>query len=95
MSVRDLDEWFLQRSGQPLSAAARLLLTGAQAPPPELRTQLVLHLATAELADGLLQWPGTRALIRERLGPTALVIAAEDVELLRERLQTLGVKLTG
>ncbi len=50
--------------------------------------------ATSELADGLLQWPGTRALIRERLGPTALVVAEEEVELLRQRLEELGVKLT-
>ena len=94
LGARELDEWFMQRSGQPLSAAARLLLSGSQAPPPALRPQLVLHLATPELADGLLQWPGTRALIRERLGPTALVIAEEDVELLQERLQALGINLT-
>ena len=94
LGVPELDQWFLQRSGQPLSAAARLLLNGSQTPPPVLRSQMVLHAATPELADGLLQWPGTRALIRERLGPTALVIAAEDVELLRERLQVLGVDLT-
>ena len=93
LGVRELDEWFMQRSGQPLSAAARLLLTGAQAASPALRPQLVLHVATPELADGLVQWPGTRALIRERLGPTALVIAEEDVELLRQRLETLGVNL--
>jgi hypothetical protein len=94
LGVRELDEWFVQRSGQPLSAAARLLLTGSRAPPPEVRPQLVLRVATPELADGLLQWPGTRALIRERLGPTALVIAEEDMELLRQRLEELGVKLT-
>jgi hypothetical protein len=94
LGVPELDQWFLQRAGQPLSAAARLLLNGSQTPPPVLRSQLVLHAATPELAEGLLQWPGTRALIRERLGPTALVIAEEDVELLRERLRTLGVDVT-
>jgi hypothetical protein len=95
LGIPELDQWFLQRSGQPLSAAARLLLNGSQTPPPVLRSQLVLHAATPELAEGLLQWPGTRALIRERLGPTALAIAEEDVELLRERLRALGVDLTG
>jgi Helicase conserved C-terminal domain len=94
LGVRELDDWFSQRSGQPLSAAARLLLSGSQTPPPALRPQLVLHVATAELADGLLQWPGTRALIRERLGPTALVVAEEDVALLQERLETIGVKIS-
>ena len=81
------------KAGQPLSAAARLLLSGSQAPAPALAPQLVLRVATPELAEGLLQWPGTRALIRERLGPTALAIADENVELLRQRLEELGVKL--
>jgi hypothetical protein len=91
--VRELDDWFVQRTGRPLSAAARLLLNASQAPPPALRSQLVLHVATPELAEGLLQWPGTRALIRERLGPTALAVAEEDVPLLRERLGVLGVNM--
>jgi hypothetical protein len=91
--IRELDEWFIQRSGQPLSAAARLLLAGSQAPPPALRPQLVLHVATPELADGLLQWPGTQPLVDGRLGPTALAVAEENVELLRERLEALGVRL--
>jgi hypothetical protein len=91
--VRELDEWFIQRSGEPMSAAARLLLTGSQSPPPALRPQLVLHVATPEIAEGLLQWPGTHSLIRERLGPTALAVAEEDVQLLREGLEALGVKL--
>jgi hypothetical protein len=95
LGVPELDDWFMQRSGQPLSPAARLLLNGFQTPPPVLRAQLVLHVATPELAEGLLQWPSTRGLIRERLGPTALVIAEEDVGLLREQLSVLGVNLTG
>jgi hypothetical protein len=95
LGVPELDDWFMQRSGQPLSPAARLLLKGFQIPPPVLCAQLVLHVATPELAEGLLQWPSTRGLIRERLGPTALVIAEEDVGLLRAQLAVLGVNLTG
>jgi hypothetical protein len=94
LSQRDLEEWFYQRSGQALSPAALLLLNGAQLAPPELRNQLVLHVASEELADGLVQWPGTRALIRERLGPTALVVAEEDVPILRERLATIGTTVS-
>jgi hypothetical protein len=91
VSVRALDEWFLQRAGQPLSPAARLLLTGSLAPPVELKRQLVLHVATPEVADGLMQWPGTRAFIEGRLGPTALAVAEEHVDELRQRLGALGV----
>jgi hypothetical protein len=91
LDLQDLEEWCLQRTGQPLSPAARLLLNGARVSPPELRMQLILHVATAEVAEGLLQWPGTRALIRGRLGPTALVVAEEDVEALKEKLAGLGI----
>jgi Helicase conserved C-terminal domain len=93
LSLRALEEWFPQRTGQPLSPAGRLLMTGGQMPPALLRTHLVVHVATPELADGLLQWPGTRALIAERLGPTALAVAAEHVDGLRQRLTGLGATL--
>ena len=83
----------LQRSGQPLPAAAKLLFSGSQLAPYELRRLTVLHVPTAEMADGLQQWPGTRALIAVRLGPTALAVAEEHVDMLRERLATLGVSL--
>jgi hypothetical protein len=76
-----------------LSPAARLLLHGAQLPPLDLRRQLVLTVTTPEVADGLLQWPGTRGLIQTRLGPTTLVVAPEDADALRERLQTLGMNI--
>jgi hypothetical protein len=88
-----LEGWFQQRTGQPLTAAARLLLTAAQAPAPRLRRHLVLHVASPELADGLVQWPQTRALIADRLGPTALVVAEEHLEGLRRRLAEAGVVL--
>jgi hypothetical protein len=95
LSLANLEGWFVQRTGQVLTPAARLLLTGCEFPPLELRRLCVLNVATRELADGLVQWPGTRALIVERLGPTALVVSEENVEVLRERLQSLGVKING
>jgi hypothetical protein len=91
LAVRALEDWFVQRTGRPLSAAARLLLMGAQTPPLEMRRELVLHVGSAEVADGLLQWPATRALIQGRLGPTALTVAEEYLEQLRERLRGLGI----
>jgi hypothetical protein len=86
-----LGRWFLQRTGGPLSPAARLLLTAADLPPPALRRQVVLHVANPEIADGLQQWPATRPLIQARLGATALAVAEEDVERLRERLSEIGI----
>jgi hypothetical protein len=93
LNVPQLEAWFTQRAGGPLSPAARLLLAGAQAPAPQVKRHVVLHVATPELADGLVQWPETRALIDERLGPTALAVAEADTARLRELLQRLGMQL--
>ncbi len=93
LSVTALEDWFVQRTGQPLSPAARLLLGGGGQSPAELRRELVLHVGSAEVADGLMQWPGTRALIARRLGPTALAVDESRVAELGERLQLLGLAL--
>jgi hypothetical protein len=93
MTLPTLEMWFLQRAGQPLPAAARLLMTAGQGEAPQFRRHLVLHVADEELADGLVQWPQTRELIEERLGPTALVVAEENAEKLRERLDAAGITL--
>ncbi len=88
-----LERWFGQRTGLPISAAARLLMTGPAAAPVELRRQLVLHVGNEYLADGLQQWPGTRDLIIARLGPVTLVVEAKDVQALAERLKEVGVTM--
>ncbi len=93
MTVAGLETWFAQRTGQPMPAAVRMLLTAAQLPPPRFKRQLVLHVAGVEIADGLLQWPETRGLIESRLGPTTLVVPEESVPLLRERLKAMGVTM--
>jgi hypothetical protein len=93
-TLPQLEAWFSQRTAQPVTPAARLLLTAAQLPAPELRRHLVLHVEVSEIADGLVQWPGTRGLIEERLGPTALAVAEENVEALRAKLAELGVNLS-
>jgi hypothetical protein len=93
LTAQGLDTWFRQRTGAPLSPATLLLLQGGQTPAPELRRLLVLHLASAAIADGLEQWPGTRPLVHQRLGPTALVVEEANVGALRERLAGLGISL--
>lgn len=92
MSVSQLEEWFQDRAGEPLSPAAYLLLTAAQSPPPTLQTHLVLQVANDEIADGLEQWPPTKALIVHRLGPCALSVLPEEAETLRDYLAQLGVE---
>ena len=88
-----LESWFAQRSQQPLSPAARLLLGAGQTQPLSLKQHLVLHVADEMTADGLQQWPGTRALVEGRLGPTALLVLQENVDELKRRLGGLGVSV--
>lgn len=95
IGVTELELWFRQRTGRPLPAAVRLLLTARDLPPPQLRRYLVLEVATEELADGLMQWPATRTLIDARLGPTALAIDETNLARLRGQLSVLGMPLDG
>ena len=91
VNIPMLEAWFDKRVGRPLSPAARLLLTGPLMQPCRFKRPLVLQVETSGLADGLMQWPGTRSLIHSRLGPTALVVPEENVPTLRERLRELGL----
>jgi len=88
-----LEGWCQQRAGQPLPAAARMLLVAGQLPPPQFERHLVLQVASAEMADGLLQWPETRSLILSRLGPTALIVTEDNAPLLRAKLRAIGMTL--
>ena len=93
MSLAGLASWFEQRTGLPLAPAAELLFSGAEFPAAQLRRQLVLHVATPAIADGLLQWPATAGLIQARLGPAVLAVAEENAARLRERLQEIGIRI--
>ncbi len=88
-----LEAWFQQRAGQAASPAALLLLTAGQES-AAIRSVLVLNVATPELADGVMQWPATRELIAERLGPTTLSVTEENLVPLKEQLALLGMAVT-
>ena len=90
-TIRDV----LSRRLSQLSATAKLLLAGDEAPPSRLEQVTVLRVPTAELADGIVAWAETRDLIRERLAPTLLAVPAEAVEPLLTRLGSLGVRVEG
>ena len=89
-SLAEIDRWLQLRAGAPLSPAARLLALPDHAASFQLRSCWVLFAPDELVADGIMQWPVTRGLIRERLGPTALVLAAEDVPRVRQILEELG-----
>ena len=93
LSLQDVDGWLATRSGAGLSPAAKLLAAPDASTTFLLERCLVLHAPTPEAADGLLQLPATRDLIRARLGPTALLVADDDVPALRDQIGNLGQTL--
>jgi hypothetical protein len=93
LEASDLNEWFGQRTGLPLTAAGQLLLQGAEGKSVKLRERLVLDVGSERIADGLLQWPQTRSLIEERLGTSTLAISREHWPALRDRMQSLGIQV--
>ena len=93
LSVATIDGWFGDRTGQPLSSAGRLFILGPQSEPPRLDRLLAVRFATPELADGAMQWSESRALIAERLGPTVVAVADENLEMLRAVLAGVGIPI--
>jgi hypothetical protein len=93
MTLPVMEAWFQQRTGRPLPASARLLMMASLMSPPVLLHHFVLHIADEELADGVMQWPETAALIQARLGPSALVVAEENLPKLREQLRAAGITI--
>jgi hypothetical protein len=93
-SLADLDAWFTARAGHALPPAGRLFVLGPQLPAPTAERHLVIHLPTAEVADGLVQWPTTAELVEQRLGPTAVVVNEANLLRFKEVLEGLGIALS-
>jgi hypothetical protein len=93
MSLGALETWFQQRAGQVLSPAGLLFFNAAQCEEATLRRLLILEVESEETAEGLMQWPLTRELIHERIGPQALVIEEEMVQKLLGRLAEIGLRV--
>ncbi len=91
LSLADIDQWFVDRTGTALSAAGRLFLVGAKQAPPTATLQTVVRFPTPDVTDGVMQWPETRELIAERLGPTAVVVEDDQLGALRRVLAEIGV----
>lgn len=87
----DLDSWFTARTGSVLPAPGRMFLQGPAAPPSLASKRLVLQVPTQEIADGVMQWPATRACIEDRLGPTTFALDDSKLESFKDVLIQLGV----
>ena len=93
LGIAEIDAWFVDRTGAALSPAGRLFLLGSQVPPPVTSRRVVVQFATAEMTDGVMQWPETRRLVAERLGPAAIVVEDENLEAFRGALAEVGIRL--
>jgi hypothetical protein len=93
-SLDELDRWFLVRTGEPLPPAARLFVVGPQVSPPVAGKLVVVLFPTAEIADGVTQWPATGSLVEKRLGPAALVVAEERLDEFRKVMEGIGIAVT-
>lgn len=91
LTLAQLEQWFLDRTGAGMSNAARLLLTASCIGPVQLSRLVVVEVPTVEVAEGLLQLPQTRELIARRLGATALVVAEMNLANFVARLQAIGL----
>ncbi|MHB1561886.1 MAG: helicase-associated domain-containing protein, partial [Isosphaeraceae bacterium] len=95
LTLHDLDDWYVRRTGGEIPPAVRLLLTAMAPRVPRLKAarMRVLTLPGPALLDGLLQHPATSPWLGERLGPTAVVVPDEHVDSLRRALDELGLAI--
>ncbi len=90
-TMAEIDTWFVERSGQPLSPAGRLIVLGPQSLSPQVARLLVVRFPMPEIAEGAMQWPETRALIAEQIGPTTVVVEEENLNALQQVLADIGI----
>lgn len=93
VTIGELDQWALDRSGESLSSAARLLFVGSGGVAGRYQRRLVLHFSTETVTDGVLQWPATARLIEERLGACSVAVSESSLPALKEHLQSIGIEL--
>jgi hypothetical protein len=94
MSLASLEQWCLERSGELLPSAIRLLCAGGGVA-GQYRELLVVQLPDQETTDGVAQWPATGRFVEERLGPCAITVTRENLEAMRKQLAEIGVELSG
>jgi hypothetical protein len=89
----DLEAWFVNRTGGPMPAVAKLFTQASTLPPSLASKRLIVQLPNAAAADGLMQWPPTRKLIDDRLGPTALAVDESNLGPLVDTLAEIGLRV--
>lgn len=88
-------DWFVRRTGTGPPPAVKLLMRSISPTPTLLKSRRMIVLSTPseELLDGLLQHPATRPHLGDRLGPTAVAVPSDRLEMMREVLKSLKIEL--
>jgi len=89
----DLERWFVERSGQPLSPAARLIYCGSGNIPAHSGNRLVVQFPSEMVTEGVLQWPDTARWVESRLGNCVISVKSENLASLERDLATIGVPM--
>lgn len=90
LSLRFLEEWFWRRTGKPPPAAVRLLWDERNGEFARLSQPIILTLPEESVADGLWQWPETRELLQERIGPFSFLISPDHLAALQKKLEEIA-----
>lgn len=93
LSLRFLGDWYVQRTGMPITAAVKMLWSERPTSVTPLESILMLRVASDEQGDGLWQWTETRSLLEERLGPCVFRVLPSQVARLREKLAEIGLTM--
>jgi hypothetical protein len=94
LGLEFLTQWFKQRTGGEPPESVRLLMRSVDGLTLSAQSIIVLMTESPLVAGGLLQHPRTKDLFTQRLGPSALVIAADDLPRLDAALADLGISLS-
>lgn len=89
----DLERWFVERSGQPLSPSARLIYCGSGGIPANSGNRLVVQFPSEMVTEGVLQWPDTARWVESRLGNCVISVRGENLAALERDLATIGVPM--
>lgn len=93
MTAPELEAWFTARTGGSLPPAVRLFTQATGLPPSLATRRLIVQLPTEAAADGVMQWPLTRQLVDDRLGPTAIAVDEMNLRTLVDTLAEIGLRV--
>ncbi len=87
ISSANFNDWFMHRAGIPMTPSVKMMFQGISKEEILFAEYLIFRVPNPSIADGLMQWPASRALILEQIGPCHLAIAHNHKDSLIELLQ--------